>query len=94
MPSHRSFSSILGWILICNSIHEENQEGRRLLTHCVTLRTELEQQKLRLANVSGKQLDSVSAEELESLVSLQRAALKSTERAIEYYKRRADGLSM
>lgn len=90
----RSFSSILGWILICNSIHEENQEGRRLLTHCVTLRTELEQQKLRLANVSGKQLDSVSAEELESLVSLQRAALKSTERAIEYYKRRADGLSM
>ena len=47
-------------VLVCVGIHEENQNGRRLLVHCSSLRTDLEKQKLRLQNMSGKHLDSAS----------------------------------
>jgi len=67
---------------------EENQNGRRLLVHCSTLRRDMERQKLRLQNVSGKHLDSASPAELEDLVLIQKAAVKSTERAIEFYRKR------
>ena len=86
----RSISSILGWVLVCVGIHEENQNGRRLLVHCSSLRTDLEKQKLRLQNMSGKHLDSASPHELEDLVLIQRAAVKSTERAIEFYRKRTE----
>ena len=71
-------------------MHEENQNGRLLLLHCSNLTREMEKQKLRLQNVSGKHLDSASPEELEELVSIQKAAVKSTERAIEFYKKRME----
>lgn len=86
----RSLSSILGWILVCIGIHEENQNGRRLLIHCSSLRTDLDTQKVRLQNMSGKHLDSASPDELEDLVVIQRAAVKSTERAIEFYRKRTE----
>ena len=85
-----SVASILGWVLACVGIHEENQNGRRLLIHCSSLRTDLDKQKLRLQNMSGKHLDSASPEELEDLVLVQRAAVKSTERAIEFYRKRTE----
>ena len=85
-----SLSSILGWILVCIGIHEENQNGRRLLIHCSSLRTDLDTQKVRLQNMSGKHLDSASPDELEDLVVIQRAAVKSTERAIEFYRKRTE----
>ena len=58
--------------------------------HCSTLRTDLEKQKLRLQNMSGKHLDSASPDELEDLVLIQKAAVKSTERAIEFYRKRTE----
>jgi len=86
----RSLSSIIGWVLVCIGIHEENQNGRRLLGHCSSLRMDLEKQKVRLQNMSGKHLDSASPDELEDLVLIQRAAVKSTERAIEFYRKRTE----
>jgi hypothetical protein len=86
----RSISSIIGWILVCIAVHEENQNGRLLLLHCSNLTREMDKQKLRLQNVSGKHLDSASPEELEELVAIQKAAVKSTERAIEFYRRRME----
>lgn len=71
-------------------MHEENQNGRLLLLHCSNLTREMDKQKLRLQNVSGKHLDSASPEELEELVAIQKAAVKSTERAIEFYRRRME----
>ena len=50
----------------------------------------MEKQSLRLQNISGKHLDSASPEDLEELVNIQKAALKSTERAIEFYRKRTE----
>jgi hypothetical protein len=75
---------------VCIAVHEENQNGRLLLLHCSNLTREMDKQKLRLQNVSGKHLDSASPEELEELVAIQKAAVKSTERAIEFYRRRME----
>ena len=69
-------------------IHEENQNAKHLLHHCGDMKKEIGKLNMRIANLSGKNLDVASPDELENLIMLQRAAVKSTERAIQFYEQR------
>jgi hypothetical protein len=84
----RAVCCILAWTLVCIGIHEENQNGRRFMAHCKYLNNQIQQQKLRLDKVSGKQLQHATPEELDDLLAVQKSAQEATERAISYYRTR------
>ena len=85
----RGVSCVLAWVFVCFGIHDENQNGRRFMSHCKYLKGEIEKKQRRLDNVSGKQLQYATPDELEELLTIQKSAAEATERAIEYYRKRS-----
>ena len=85
----RGVSCVAAWVLVCFGIHEENQNGRRFMSHCKYLNGEIVKKQRRLDNVSGKQLQYATPDELEEFLNIQRSAAEATERAIEYYRKRS-----
>ena len=85
----RGVSCVLAWVFVCFGIHDENQNGRRFMSHCKYLKGEIEKKQRRLDNVSGKQLQYATPDELEELLTVQKSAAEATERAIEYYRKRS-----
>ena len=47
MEYTRCICAMIAWCLVCYAIHEENQNGRKLLLHCSAQRKEMSNQKMR-----------------------------------------------